>query len=116
MRCTVLADNQDKWTQASLGLNKPHNVFNPMTWPQQPAASTVCQLFTAHQDLSIFKESQKNGPGDPWLQARDNLKMEPSLTCLEPPTPEQLIKEGNKAGLFPIQGTILSPDNDADGL
>lgn len=50
-----------------------------MTWPQQPAASAVCQLFTAHQDLSSFKESQKNGPGDPWLQARDNLKMEPSL-------------------------------------
>lgn len=82
----------------------------------------VCQLFTAHQDLSIFKESQKNGPGDPWLQAWDNLKMEPSLTCLEPPTlaryghTRAAHQRGKQSRTFPIQGTILSPDNDADGL
>lgn len=56
----------------------------------------------------------------PWLQARDNIRMEPSLTCLEPPTtcmlppPEQLIMESMQA--FPTHGTILSPDYDADRL
>lgn len=93
-----------------------------MIWPQQPAASTVWQLFAAHKDLNIFQESQKNGPGDPWLQARDNLRMEPSLTCLEPPTlacyrnTRAAHQRGKQCRIFPVQGTILSPDNDADGL
>lgn len=66
-----------------------------------------CWFFASYQDLSIFKESQKDDPGDPWLQAEDNITMEPNFICLEPPTvgmlppPEQLLKVGIKAGPSP---------------
>lgn len=62
-----------------------HHLLHPSPWPQ--AADSPNELGAcSYQDLSTFKESRQDDPGDPWLQARDNVTMRPSLTCLEPPS------------------------------
>lgn len=111
MQCTVLADNQDRKTQASAGVNAPGSLI------LCPGLGNSQLQPAFYQDLTIFKESQKYDPGGPCLQARGNVTMKPSLTCLELPTlcmlppPVQLSNEGLKAGLSPTHGTILTPDN-----
>lgn len=68
------------------GLPRSKRTIGTISSLPHPGPSSPDQLGAgSYQDFSTFKESQQDDPGDPWLQARDNVTMEPSLTCLEPP-------------------------------
>lgn len=83
-----------------------HHLLHPSPRPQRlTSPRTGC---CSHQDLSTFKESQQDDPGDPWLQARDNVTVKPGLTCLEPPaicassSTRAAHQRGHRSSAFPL--------------
>lgn len=81
MHCTVLADDQDKWTQASLGLNASSSLSRALASTAWGPNNAVADSLLLNQDLSILRESQKDSLGDSWFQARTTTKPSLTLAC-----------------------------------